>query len=106
MRLQKFLKLLIDSLKTIYEPTKNNKKNYLYQPIEIVYRSMQLGNASLTNAFAAERIHQLEESNCLVPKEFNIQVIEWGKMTIGLDSRIDDPSIALLFQLYPSGFFY
>ncbi|KAH9446318.1 hypothetical protein Pst134EA_030239 [Puccinia striiformis f. sp. tritici] len=73
MRLQKFLKLLIDSLKTIYEPTKNNKKNYLYQPIEIVYRSMQLGNASLTNAFAAERIHQLEESNCLVPKEFNIQ---------------------------------
>ncbi|KAH9468282.1 hypothetical protein MJO28_006734 [Puccinia striiformis f. sp. tritici] len=93
-RLRKFLKLLIDSLKSIYEPTtKTNKKNYLDKPIEIMYRSMQLGNASLTNAFAAERIHQLDESNRLVLKEFDIKVIEWGKMTIGLDSQLDDPSI-------------
>ncbi|KAI7956229.1 hypothetical protein MJO29_007628 [Puccinia striiformis f. sp. tritici] len=50
-------------------------------------------SASLTNAFAAERIHQLEESNQLVLKQVDIEVIEWGKMTIGLDSRLDDPSI-------------
>ncbi|PLW20080.1 hypothetical protein PCANC_04064 [Puccinia coronata f. sp. avenae] len=93
LRLRRFIKLLIDSLKLIYGGAHQQNSNYLDRPIPLMYRSMQLGNATLTNAFAAERIHQLEESNRLVLKEFDIQVIEWGKMTIGLDSQLDDPSI-------------
>jgi len=97
VRLRAFLKMLIDSLKSIYDDPHYRRdqknSNYLDRPVEIMYRSMQLGNATLTNAFAAERIHQLEESNRLVLKEFNIKIMEWGKMTIGLDSQLDDPSI-------------
>lgn len=95
IRVRKFLRLLISFLKTVYEEhdSRGGKEDYRDIPVEIMYRSMQLGNASLTNAFAAERIHQLEESNRMVVKEFGIRVFEWGKMTIGLDTQLDDPSV-------------
>lgn len=100
LRLRNFIKFLITSLNSIYPPSdrstslfNNFQQSPHDRPIEIMYRSMQLGNATLTNAFAAERVHQLEESNRLVLKEFGIKVLEWGKMTLGLDTQLDDPSI-------------
>ncbi|KAG0147495.1 hypothetical protein CROQUDRAFT_656054 [Cronartium quercuum f. sp. fusiforme G11] len=63
------------------------------QPISYMYRSMQLGNATERNAFSPSRVRQLDESNRMVMREMGVRVLEWGKMTIGLDNQLSDPPI-------------
>lgn len=59
----------------------------------ILYRSIQLGNATANNAFAHRRIDQLDRSNRLVMEEEGVHVLEWGKMTVGLDDQLSDPPV-------------
>ncbi|MBW0552274.1 hypothetical protein O181_091989 [Austropuccinia psidii MF-1] len=88
MRLRSFIRFLQSSFQSL-----NSQLGQPIKPIQFMYRSMQLGNASQSNAFNAERVRQLDESNRIVVKEFHIPIIEWGKMTIGLNWQLSDPSI-------------
>lgn len=95
-RLRRFLKVLIKFIHELYGDH-HSSVDYKNSPIEIMYRSMHLGNSTITNAFAPERIHQIDESNRLVAKEFNIKVFEWGKMTTGLHTQLSDPIPSIHF---------
>lgn len=89
-RLVSFIKTLKHELETLVPPQ-------VHHPIKFMYRSMQLGNATQRNAFSQVRVRQLDQSNQSVMKLLKIPVLDWGKMTIGLDHQLSDPPIVSVF---------
>lgn len=86
-RFRSFISTLQSSLRKIQVEKKVDKK------IGYMYRSMQLGNATDRNAFSATRVRQIDASNLALVKQMGIRVLEWGKMTVGLDRQLTDPPI-------------
>ncbi|KAH9810608.1 hypothetical protein DFH28DRAFT_985243 [Melampsora americana] len=84
-------KSFVNSLKTSLKRIQMKKK--VDKKIGYMYRSMQLGNATDRNAFSATRVKQIDHSNQSLMKEMKIKVLDWGKMTVGLDRQLTDPPI-------------
>ncbi|KAI8447733.1 hypothetical protein BY996DRAFT_7664622 [Phakopsora pachyrhizi] len=91
-RLRRFIMFLKKSLEEI-DLRLDGDGREKRRRVEMMYRSIQLGNTVPKNAFAAERICQLEESNRMVVEQFGIPIVEWGRMTIGLNYQLDDTII-------------
>ncbi|EGG10963.1 uncharacterized protein MELLADRAFT_92362 [Melampsora larici-populina 98AG31] len=88
-RFKSFINSLKSSLDELQKDLNQSKS------IRYMYRSMQLGNATDRNAFSPTRVKQIDSSNLALVKEMKIKVLDWGKMTVGLDRQLTDPPIDL-----------